>query len=85
VVQKVDTAKASSSKVNHSTLSPKDLVHLVDVSMDSKYIADLALLMWALAEDVCSMLDSFKHDLDDSLLRQVKCKQMADTTNASTL
>jgi hypothetical protein len=35
VVQKVDTVKASSSKVSTSSLTPKHLVHLVDVSMVS--------------------------------------------------
>jgi hypothetical protein len=42
VVQKVDMAAASSSKLNASSLTPEDLVHLVGVSITSKYGADLA-------------------------------------------
>jgi hypothetical protein len=91
VVQKANIAKASSSKVNPSTLSPEDIVHLVGVSVSSKYGMDLVQL----TQDVRSTLDSFKHDLDDSLPRQVKSvvkevlgntqgKQMADTASAST-
>jgi hypothetical protein len=45
VVQKADMAKASTSKVNASSLTPEDLVHLVVVSMASKYGADLSQLM----------------------------------------
>jgi hypothetical protein len=56
VVQKVDTTKAMSSKVSTSSLSPEDLVHLVDVSVGSKYGSDLAQLTWALAEDVRSTM-----------------------------
>jgi hypothetical protein len=33
VVQKADTTKASSSKVNPTTLTPEELAHLVDVSV----------------------------------------------------
>jgi hypothetical protein len=42
VVQKTDTTKATAPKVNSSSLTPEDLVHLVDVSVVSKYGADLA-------------------------------------------
>jgi hypothetical protein len=63
-VQKAGTAKASLSKVNPSSLSPKELVHLVDASMASKYGAD--------PEDVWSTLHSFRHDLDDILRKQVR-------------
>jgi hypothetical protein len=42
IVQKADTAKASSSKVNSSSLSLEDLVHLVDIFVASKYGVDLA-------------------------------------------
>jgi hypothetical protein len=41
VVQKTDTTKATAPKVNSSSLTPEDLVHLVDVSVVSKYGADL--------------------------------------------
>jgi hypothetical protein len=72
VVQKLDTAKASSSKVNSSSLTPEDLVHLVDVSVASKYGADMAQLTRVLAEDVRHILDSFKQDLEDGLPRQIR-------------
>jgi hypothetical protein len=40
VVKKSDTMAASGSKVN-AQVSPEDLVHMVDVSVASKYMADL--------------------------------------------
>jgi hypothetical protein len=60
VVQKADMAKASTSKVNASSLTPEDLVHLVVVSMASKYGADLSQLMQVLAKDVRHTLDVLK-------------------------
>jgi hypothetical protein len=42
VVQKEVTAKATSSKVNSSSLTLEDLVHLVDVFVASKYGVDLS-------------------------------------------
>jgi hypothetical protein len=64
VVQKADTAK-----VNPSSLTPEDLVHLVDVSVASKYGADLAQLTRALVENVRHTLESFRQDMDDNLPR----------------
>jgi hypothetical protein len=52
IVQMVDTVKATVSKLNSSSFIPEDLVHLVDVSVTSKYDVDLAQLMHALAEDM---------------------------------
>jgi hypothetical protein len=72
VVQKADTIKALSSKVNSSSLTPEELVHLVDVSAASKYGADLAQLTHALGESVDHTLESFRHNLDDSLPRQIR-------------
>jgi hypothetical protein len=69
VVQKADTAKASTLKVNSASLTPEELVHLVDVSVASKYGTDLAQLTRALGEDVRSTLDPYQHDLDNSLPR----------------
>jgi hypothetical protein len=40
VIKKADTVAASTPKVN-SSLSPEDLAQLVDVSVASKYGADL--------------------------------------------
>jgi hypothetical protein len=92
VMQKADMTTASSSKVNPSSLTLEDLVHLVDVSVASKYDADLAQLTGVLAKVVCNTLDLFKHDLDDSLPRKVRFvlkevigntwgKKMVDATN----
>jgi hypothetical protein len=69
VVQKADTAKASTLKVNSASLTPEELVHLVDVSVASKYGTDLAQLTQALGEDVRSTLDPYQRDLDNSLPR----------------
>jgi hypothetical protein len=72
IVQMVDTVKATVSKLNSSSFIPEDLVHLVDVSVTSKYDVDLAQLMHALAEDMWHTLDSYKHDLDNGLSRQIR-------------
>jgi hypothetical protein len=72
VVQKADTARASASKVSTEPLPPAELAHLVDVSVASKYDTDLAQLTRVLAEDVRFTLDSFKHDLDNNLPKQIK-------------
>jgi hypothetical protein len=72
VLQKGNTSKASSSKVNSSSLTPQELVHLVYVSVTSKYGTDLAQLTRVLAEHVCGIIDSLNHDLDDKLPRQIR-------------
>jgi hypothetical protein len=59
------------SKVD-SNLSPKDLVQLVDVSAASKYGADLTQFTRVIAEDMHNTLESFKHDMNSSLPRQVR-------------
>jgi hypothetical protein len=71
VVRKAYTAPASGVKVNTS-LSPEDLVHMVEVSVASKYGADLIQFTRVVAEDMRSMLDPFKQDLSGSLPRQVR-------------
>jgi hypothetical protein len=38
----------------------------------SKYDADLAQLTRVLAEDLRKMMDTFRHDLDDNLPRQIR-------------
>jgi hypothetical protein len=58
--------------VNSSSLSPEDLVHIVDISVASKYGADLAHLTRVPVEDVHGTIDSFKHDLNDNLPRQIR-------------
>jgi hypothetical protein len=53
-------AEASSSKVSMPPSTQEDLAHLVDVSVASKYITDLAQLTRVLAEDVRCTLHSFR-------------------------
>jgi hypothetical protein len=71
VVRKADTAAASGIKVNAS-LSPKDLVHMVDILVTSKYGVDLTQFTRVVAEDMRSTLDAFKQGLSGSLTRQVR-------------
>jgi hypothetical protein len=66
IVKKVDTVAASSTKVS-LPLSPKDLVHLVDVFVANKYGADLTQFTWVMTEDMRSTFDSLKQDLNASL------------------
>jgi hypothetical protein len=61
---------ASGTKVD-SPLSPEDLIQLVDVSVASKYGADLTQFTRVVAEDMRNTLDSFKQDMNSSLPRQV--------------
>jgi uncharacterized protein YjaG (DUF416 family) len=68
VIKKADTAVATSTKVN-AQLSPEDLVHMVDVSMASKYGADLTQFTRVVAEDMRNTLDAFKTDLNNNLPR----------------
>jgi hypothetical protein len=71
VVKKADTASTSSVKVN-SPLSSKDLVHMVDVSVASKYGADLTQFTRVIAEHMRSTLDTFKQHLNSNLPRQIR-------------
>jgi hypothetical protein len=65
-------AATSGTKVNSSSLSPKDLVQLVDVLVASKYVADLTQFTRVVAEDMRNMLDAFKQDVNANLPRQVR-------------
>jgi hypothetical protein len=47
-------------------------VHLVDVSITSKYGADLAQLTRILAEDMRNTLNLFWCDLDNNLPKQIR-------------
>jgi hypothetical protein len=89
-------AKASTSKVYAASLTPEDLVHLIDISVASKYGVDLSQLTWVLAEDVRHTLDAFKQDWDNGLPRQIwsavkevisnmQGKQVTDTSSTAVL
>jgi hypothetical protein len=71
VVKKSDMAAVTNTKVN-ADLSPGDLVHMVDVSVASKYGADLTQFTWVIMEDMRSTFDALKQDLNSSLSRQVR-------------
>jgi hypothetical protein len=71
VVKKADMVAASGAKTNAS-LSPEDLVLMVDVSVASIYGADLTQFTHVVAEDMQSTLDAFKQDLNNNLPRQVR-------------
>jgi hypothetical protein len=68
VVKKLDTVAASSAKVN-SHLSPEELRHMVDVSVASKYGADLTQFTRVMAEDMRNTFDTLKQDLNAILPR----------------
>jgi hypothetical protein len=68
VVKKSDTAAMTNAKVN-AQLSPENLVHMVDVSVASKYGADLTQFMRVVAEDMRNTLEAFKTDLNNILPR----------------
>jgi hypothetical protein len=71
VIKKADTAATTDAKVS-AQLSPEDLVHMVDVSVASKYGVDLTQFIRVIVEDLRSMLDTFKTDLNISLPRLVR-------------
>jgi hypothetical protein len=71
IIKKFDTAMTCGVKVDFP-LSPEDLVHMVDMSIASKYRADLTQFTCIVAEDMCHMLDTFKQDLSSNIPRQVR-------------
>jgi hypothetical protein len=70
IIKKEDTT-AAGTKVD-LPLSPEDLIQLVDVSVASKYGADLTQLTWVITKDMRDTLDMFKQDLHNALPRQVR-------------
>jgi hypothetical protein len=67
-VKKYDMEAASGAKVN-SQLNPEDLAHMIDVSVAGKDGADLTQFTHVVVEDMRSMLDTFKQDLNSNLPR----------------
>jgi hypothetical protein len=55
-----------------SNLTPEELVQLVDVSVTSKYGANLTQFMHIIADDISNSLKSFKTDLHNTLPKQVR-------------
>jgi hypothetical protein len=71
-VKKVDASITSGGKLNSFPLSLADLVQLVDVSVVSKFGADLTQFTCVVAEDMHNTLETFKTDLSNNLPRQVR-------------
>jgi hypothetical protein len=53
-------------------LTPKELVKFMDVAIASKYGNDLMNFTRTITEGVCSTLDTFKTDLQNTLPRQIR-------------
>jgi hypothetical protein len=71
VVKKADTAETAGAKVN-ALLSTVDLINMVDLSVASKYGANLTQFTRVVAEDMCTTLEAFRTDLNSSLPRPVR-------------
>jgi hypothetical protein len=67
----VTTTRTTAPMVT-SNLTPEELVKLVDVSVASKYGADLTQFTRIIADDMRNTLESFKTDLHNTLPRQVR-------------
>jgi hypothetical protein len=66
------TATTTMTPMVTSNLTPEELVKLTDVSVASKYGADLTQFTRIIADDMCNTLESFKTDLHNTLPRQVR-------------
>jgi hypothetical protein len=55
-----------------SNLTPEELVKLVDMSVASKYDADLTQFTRIIVDDMRNTLESFKTNLHNTLPRQVR-------------
>jgi hypothetical protein len=65
------TTTTTAPKVTYN-LTPEELVKLVDVSVASKYDANLTQFTRIIANDMHNTLESFKTDLHNTLPRQVR-------------
>jgi hypothetical protein len=72
VIRKTVLDVMTSAPMVTSNLTPEELVKLVDVSVASKYGADLTQFTRIIADDMRNTLESFKTDLHNSLPRQVR-------------
>jgi hypothetical protein len=69
VMTTVTTATASTVTPN---MTPKELVKFMDVVVANKYGNDLSNFTRVIIDDVHSMLESFKTDLQNTLPRQIR-------------
>jgi hypothetical protein len=65
------TTMATTSMVTPN-MTPEELVKFMDIAVASKYSNDLSNLTRAITNDVCSTLESFKTDLQNTLPRQIR-------------
>jgi uncharacterized alkaline shock family protein YloU len=70
-VSAVTTTTSATSSVT-TNLTPKELVKFMDVAVASKYGNDLMNFTRTITEEVCSTLDTFKTDLQNTLPRQIR-------------
>lgn len=76
IVKKADTASISLTKVSSLPITPEELAQFVDISVASKYGADLEQMTRMVTDSVRSSFDRFKsefrQDAENSLPRQVR-------------
>jgi hypothetical protein len=53
-------------------MTPEELVKFMDIAVANKYGNDLSNLTCVITDDVCSALESFKTDLQNTLPRQIR-------------
>jgi hypothetical protein len=53
-------------------MTPEELVKFMDIAVASKYGNDLSNFTCVITDDVCSTLESFKTDLQNTLPRQIR-------------
>jgi hypothetical protein len=55
-----------------TNMTPEEIVKFVDVVVASMYGNDLSNFTRVITDDVCSMLETFKTDLQNTLPRQIR-------------
>jgi hypothetical protein len=66
------TTMATGISTLRPNLNPKELVKFMDVAIASKYGIDLTNFTRTITEEVCSTLDTFKTDLQNTLPQQIR-------------
>jgi hypothetical protein len=66
------TATTATTSTVTPNMTPEELVKFMDVAVASKCGNDLSNLTHGITDDVHSMLESFKTDLQNTLLRQIR-------------
>jgi predicted GNAT family acetyltransferase len=66
------TATTAAASMVTPKMTPKELVKFMDIAVASKYGNDLSNLTRVITNDVHSMLESFKTDLQNALPRQIR-------------